>query len=558
MKKKNKIYLGCSSFLLPKNNNWKILSNSNDLIFSEYGDWSGTLLKADLNAPVVIVLFLEDLFNEQEMSKKDQENLAERITDLIKNRLKESKSEVIVTFSSWVPKSVVASVKFKDKRNFFLNKLFQNLDSLSKKYTNFYRFNLDEHLSYEGLNKCFDQRNWYLAHCRLSFTGLKILSETLYKLVSRLNNPAKKVLVLDCDNTLWGGIVGEDGIGGLTLGQDGLGSAYVDFQKKIKKLKAEGTILVLCSKNNESDVWEVFQKHNSMILKKSDIVLHKINWREKSDNILEISKELALGLDSFVFWDDNPIERNKVRARLKDVEVIEPDQDVVNWPKNLSQLEVFEKFSITKEDLKKTHQYQNRAKFINEKSKVNDEISYLKSIKLKPKIISMDSINIKRAVQLSEKTNQYNLRTIRYNESNLKKILKNNSEATFLVGLRDCYGDHGIVGMVCSKAVNKNFVFLDTFLMSCRVLGRYLESWMIAETIKKVKLKKYKYLIAEYIPTKKNQIAASFLKSNGFKELRKFKIQKNDENLIKNHFKNRRIFLADINKIKIPNLEIYK
>jgi len=558
MKKRKKIYLGCSSFLLPKNNNWKILSNSNDLIFSEYGDWSGTLLKADSNASVIIVLFLEDLLNKQEMARKDQESLLEKLIDLIKNRLKKSKSEVIIAFSSWTPRTVVGSAKHKDKVNFFLDNLIQNLDYLSKKYPNFYRFNLDEQLSYEGLNKCFDQRNWYLAHCHLSFTGLKILSETLHKLISRFKNPAKKVLVLDCDNTLWGGVVGEDGVDGLILGQDGLGNAYIDFQKKIKKLKAEGTILALCSKNNESDVWEVFKKHKSMVLEKNDIVLHKINWKEKSDNILEISKELALGLDSFVFWDDNPIERNKVRSRLKDVEVVEPDQDVVNWPKNLSQLEFFEKFSITKEDLKKTNQYQNRAKFIKEKLKVVDEISYLKSIKLKPKIVSIDNINIKRAVQLSEKTNQYNLRTIRYNENNLKKILKKNNAGTFLVGLKDCYGDHGIVGMVCSRTVNRNFAFLDTFLMSCRILGRYLESWMIAETIKKIKSKKYKYLIAEYIPTKRNQIAAKFLKSNGFCEFKKFKIKKKDKNLIKNHFKNRKIFLADVNKIKIPNLEIYK
>ena len=157
------------------------------------------------------------------------------------------------------------------------------------------------------------------ARCRLSVKGLNILTDALLQVINRFSNAASKVLVLDCDNTLWGGIIGEDGLQGIILGQDGIGTAYVDFQREIVKLENSGIIIVLASKNNDKDVWEVFDQHSDMYLKREHIVTSKINWNEKAFNLQEVAKELDLGLDSFVFWDDNPLERDKMKTLLPQV-----------------------------------------------------------------------------------------------------------------------------------------------------------------------------------------------------------------------------------------------
>ena len=366
------------------------------------------------------------------------------------------------------------------------------------------------------------------------------------------------MLVLDCDNTLWGGILGEEGFNKIQLGEEGIGKAFFDFQIKIKELKQKGILLALCSKNNEKDVLEVFKKNHFMVLKENDIVISKINWKEKSTNLLEISKDLNIGLDSIAFWDDNPLERDKVRNNLREVEVIEPDKEIVNWPDQLAKLNLFEKFTVTSDDLKKTLQYQNRAKFIKEKIKNINESKYLKSINLKPKLHKINYSKINRAVQLSQKTNQFNLRTIRYDQESLKKILKKSPNGCFLVSLADIYGDHGIIGMVCTIPINNKFFFLDTFLMSCRIFGRNLESWMLNELIKRMKTKKVKFLLAEYIPSKKNQIVANFLESNGFKKFSDYRTKEKIDLKFYKNLRKGKIFICDLNKIKVKKMDIFK
>ena len=188
------------------------------------------------------------------------------------------------------------------------------LSILRDNYKSIYLLDLNEIFYPFGSKEIFSDRNWYFARCRLSVKGLNILTDALLQVINRFSNAASKVLVLDCDNTLWGGIVGEDGLQGIILGQDGIGTDYVVFQKEIVKLENNGIIIVLASKNNEKDVWEVFDQHSDMYLKREHIVTSKINWNEKAFNLQEVAKELDLGLDSFVFWDDNPLERDKMKT----------------------------------------------------------------------------------------------------------------------------------------------------------------------------------------------------------------------------------------------------
>ena len=259
-----------------------------------------------------------------------------------------------------------------------------------------------------------------------------------------------------------------------------------------------------------------------MVISIKDIVIYKINWNDKSQNIREIAHELNIGLDSLVFWDDNPIERDKVKKNLPEVHVVDLENDIENWPQKLLNLENIGKLSVTVEDKNKTLQYINRSKFIYDLKKSKSlEIKYLKSIKLKPSFQKINLKNISRAAQMCEKTNQFNLRTIRLKEKFFIDIINSKKYFCELVSLKDQYGDHGIVGLYIVKKINKNEAFLENFIMSCRILGRYLEYWMMQRVLKVIKNKKIKLLRAEYLPTQKNQIIKNFLKDCNFKESNK-------------------------------------
>ena len=393
-----------------------------------------------------------------------------------------------------------------------------------KNNNNIFYIDIDKFFSEKGFESCFDSRNLYHLRCPLSLNGLEIFISTINKVIQNINLPRKKVLLLDCDNTLWGGVLGEVGINNIKLGQDGVGQAYKDFQKAILKIKNLGIILVLLSKNNESDVKDVLKKHQDMILKIKDIATFKVNWKSKSLNISELSKELYLNPDSFVFWDDNPIEREIVKKNHSGVDVITPDRNVENWPKQLLEYNHFYKNKITKEDKDKTKQYQKRTIFLKEKNNFLNEQKYLKNINLKPNIIKLDSSNISRAEQMCHKVNQFNFTTKRYDMTQLKNL-----DYCRLINLKDTYGDHGRVGMFGLK-ISKEFIFVDLFLLSCRILGRYLENWMYNE-IKKIQKKlKKKRVIFEYIPNEKNIVANDFIKKIKLKKITFKEMSKLDHN----------------------------
>ena len=331
---------------------------------------------------------------------------------------------------------------------------------MTKKNKKLYILDIDSIFAIHGLEKCFDNRNYYLSRCRFSSLGIETLSKSLKKILNRIASNNKKVLLLDCDNTLWGGVIAEDGIGKIKIGEEGEGLAFYEFQKVIKKLKNQGILIALLSKNIKADVLEVFNKHDFMVLNKKDICSFKINWQDKSQNIKELSKEIDLNMDSFVFWDDNPIEREKIKIQCKDVDVIEPDIDVSNWAKQLLEYDGFSKFNITKTDIERTIQYKNRQEFISNKANYKNEIDYLKSIKIKPKLLKIKDGNLDRTVQMCQKTNQFNLSSKRYNHSQIKELNKNH--ICFLVELSDVYGNHGIVSFVCLKNIEKK-IFIDSF-----------------------------------------------------------------------------------------------
>lgn len=505
-----------TSFLLPKNKAWESLGLNFNISFSDYGDISGALLNSNNNDILLIIVFFEDIVNETHIEIENIDSKFNHLFEAINFRCKNSKVPTILCFGNVYSLNVIRFSKFDPEElsvyNFFINKF----NYLKINFNSFYFLELNK-INYEQAEiNMYDDRNWYYAHCRLSTNGIKYISNSVEKILFRYFNSASKVLVLDCDNTLWGGVVGEDGIDGIVLGQDGLGNAFVDFQKQIKKLVKEGLIITLSSKNNENDVWDVFLNHSSMVLTKEDIVTWRINWDEKYENIKSISNELDLDLNSFVFWDDNPIEREKIKTNLPQVSTIDMPHEVYKWPRLIKNLDNFSKFEITNDDKNKNKQYHGRAIFKREISNNSNIFNYLKGLNLQPSSFNLNKSLITRAVQLSSKTNQYNFRTVRYNADDLLRLHSNNDDFVFLVNLIDNHGDHGIVAMVCLEEINSEYLFIHNFIMSCRILGRYLEAWILNEIILRAKLHGFSHIIGEFIPSNRNQVANNFFNYYGF------------------------------------------
>ena len=527
-----------SSFLYPGNQAWKKINVKKT--FCELGDYKILQERKKFDF-IVLILFISD-FNNKEGTKFDNFN---PIIKLLEERAKHKNLGTLVMVSSYKKDNLIKVNNNLSKEKKIKQKLLKKFLDIKKKNLNFNFSDIDEVFSTIGLQNAFDSRNKYLTSSNLSQSGIDELSYFISVFFTRYSKPKSKVLVLDCDNTLWGGVLGEEGINKIEMGETQNGKIYLDFQKEILNLHDQGILLAISSKNNEKDVLDVLNNHHSIILKKNHFVNFKINWESKSKNIIKISKELDLGLDSFVFWDDNPLERNLVRKILPDVSTVEPNEDIVYWPEQIASLENFSNLSNVSIKKDQTKKYHARAKFINDKDSAKDELKYLKSIKLRTKISTLNKNNIARASEMTLKTNQYNLRTKRYVLADIENIIKDKNYFGLLIGLKDIYADHGNVGLIILKRINKNTLFIDTFLMSCRVIGRYFET-QIFRYIKEYALKNnYTDIFGEFIDTKKNIVAKKLLEKHGFKKIsRKTK-------------ENSQMYSNKIKNIKLENINLY-
>tara|TARA_Y100000816_G_C26099962_1_gene582751 strand:+ start:188 stop:1834 length:1647 start_codon:yes stop_codon:yes gene_type:complete len=539
------IIIRSTSFLLNGNPLWNKLPKNIKINFSNYNDLFSNTKKKTFDFEILLI-FSRDIIDQFSVNQKKQKSKLNKIVKTIESRAKLNRNtKYLIFFSSYYFNNLSENIKINfsnNIKNLFSDKIYKS----SKNNNNIYYIDIDNFFSEIGFNLCFDNRNFYYLRCPLSLNGLEVLIRTIKNTIETISLPKKKVLLLDCDNTLWGGVLGEMGMSNLILGQDGMGQAYKDFQKAIKKIKNLGILLVLLSKNNEKDVKNVLRNHQDMIIKEKDIAVFKVNWKSKSHNISELSKELYLNSDSFVFWDDNPIEREVIRKNHKKVEVINPDKNVENWSRQLLEYKHFYKNKITKEDKVKTIQYQKRTKFLNEKNNSINEINYLKTINLKPEIINLNKSNYLRAEQMCDKINQFNFSTKRYNINQLKEL-----DYCKLINLKDIYGDHGIVGLFGLK-IFRNFIFVDLFLLSCRILGRYLENWIFQEIVKLQKKIKKSKIIFEFKPTEKNVVTENFIKNVKLKKITKNELKKlkllNDFQIDKKsiYYKNNKYFKNQI------------
>lgn len=338
--------------------------------------------------------------------------------------------------------------------------------------------------------------------------------------MSSLNLKRKKCLVLDCDNTLWGGVIGEDGLTGIDLGKSTKGKVFSDFQGFVKLLSESGIIITLCSKNNERDVWEVFEKHPEMILTRNMISAFEINWNNKAENILSIQKKLNIGLDAFVFVDDSPFERNLVQELLPEVSVVAFPLDVWSIYGELRTrlADLFALKSLTNEDRVKTTQYRQRAERLEYMSSFENLNDYIGSLGIRMKISPVDDFSISRASQMTQKTNQFNLTTKRYSESDLV-VLKNSGFEMFTLSVEDRFGDSGITGLIIlrtTKDAKNTTIEVDSFLLSCRILGRGIENEFLKSILNSYFDRGIHVVRASFIESHKNQLVSTFFDNFGF------------------------------------------
>jgi FkbH-like protein len=367
-------------------------------------------------------------------------------------------------------------------------------------------------------NQCavFDEKFYYLYNTIISPKVAPDFLEWFNETQSRLTESRKKCLVLDLDNTLWGGILGEDGVAGVKISGSYPGNAYHDFQALIKEVADTGIILCTCSKNNESDVKECFKKRDDMVLKYDDFVLHYINWDDKAKNLANIAKRLNIGLDAIVFIDDNPRERELIKMTLPDVIVPdfpdEPYKLVSHFAKVF--MKYFGSESITAEDRDKKTQYKHMLESDEFKQSFTNEEDFIKELHIELSVLDMDDTNIVRFAQLINKSNQFNLTTKRYTEDDLRQMQK---DGYLIKGIkvRDKFGDLGISG-ICIARPDGDEAEIDTFLMSCRVLGRKIEDEFLKAVLNELRNKGAKRVRGEYIATKKNALVKDYYAKFGF------------------------------------------
>ena len=352
----------------------------------------------------------------------------------------------------------------------------------------------------------------------LSVDILPLVAKYTLDIIKALDGVFNKCIILDLDNTTWGGIIGDDGIEKIQIGDLGIGKAFSEFQLWVKKLKNRGIIIAVCSKNTESVAIEPFKKHPDMVLKMEDISVFVANWENKADNIRHIQNVLNIGFDSMVFIDDNPFERNIVRENLPDVCVPELPEDPADYLEYLYNLNLFETISYSNEDAERTKKYQIESKRVSTQKKYTNENDFLKSLEMVSDIEAFNNFNIPRVAQLSQRSNQFNLRTIRYAENDINKMINSENYFTFTFNLKDKFGDHGLICVIILNKQINSTLFIDTWFMSCRVLKRGMERFVLNHLVSYAKNNNFKFLEGEYIETPKNKLVKDHYSGLGFEK----------------------------------------
>ncbi|MBR6290649.1 MAG: HAD family hydrolase, partial [Clostridia bacterium] len=352
----------------------------------------------------------------------------------------------------------------------------------------------------------------------ISLDVLPAVAKEIFDVILATRGKIKKCVVLDLDNTLWGGVIGDDGLSGIQIGDLGLGHAFSDFQSWLKELKKRGVLLAVCYKNNEETAREPFEKHPDFVLRMEDFSIFVENWEDKATNIRYIRDVLNLGMDSFVFIDDNPFERDLVRSMIPEITVPDLPDDPSQYLSYLRSLNLFETASFSEADAVRTEQYREEVGRAKAQTQFESFDDYLKSLEMKASFAPFDDFHIPRIAQLTQRSNQFNLRTVRYTENQVAAAASDGGRLTLYFTLRDKFGDYGLISVVIMDKTDEDTLFIDTWLMSCRVLKRGMEEFIVNKIVEVARENGFSRVIGEYLPTPKNAMVKDIYSRLGFSD----------------------------------------
>ncbi len=391
-----------------------------------------------------------------------------------------------------------------------------NLGLIAKRPSYVTMLDMDGLASYIGKGKWFDETAYFMNKGGFAYEYMGYYCDLIARQFMAISGRAKKCLVLDLDNTLWGGVVGDEGYDGIMLDpNDAVGEAYLAFQKYILKLKERGVILAVCSKNDVENAKEPFEKNEHMLLHLEDISCFVANWQDKASNIRQIAASLNIGLDSMVFFDDNPTERELVRSFLPMVTTVEVPQDPAGYVRALDRAQVFDWLEITKEDIGRSQTYVDNRKREEMMTNYTDYSAYLEALELEGKFEELTEKNVPRFSQLINKSNQFNLRTRRYTEAQISQMMEEEHYGLYSVSLKDKFSNYGIIACLILKYEGKS-CFIDSWVMSCRVLKKDVEKFTVSKLLETMKNKNCEKVVGEYLPTAKNSMVKDLYGEFGF------------------------------------------
>jgi len=367
-----------------------------------------------------------------------------------------------------------------------------------------------------GYVNAHDPRLYATSKVAFALDFLPAVAKAILDIVRACQGKLRKCLVLDLDNTVWGGVIGDDGLENIQVGELGIGHAYDALQRWARQLKQRGIILAVCSKNEDANARRPFLEHPDMILRLEDIAVFVANWNNKADNLKQIQATLNIGLDSMVFLDDSAFERNLVRQLLPEVTVPELPEDPALVVPYLCSLNLFETATFSEEDLQRTRQYQEEAQRRDFQNSFASLDEYLASLAMVSSARPFDGFSLPRVAQLVQRSNQFNLRTVRHSEAELGRLAQAADHLTIAFQLHDKFGDHGIIGLIILNLPGDATAFIDTWIMSCRVLKRGVEEFMVNEMARRAHQRGVSRLVGEYLPTTKNALVKNLYPQLGF------------------------------------------
>jgi len=381
---------------------------------------------------------------------------------------------------------------------------------------------VDALASWYGRRTWFDERFWDLAKSFCAAEHLPAVAKNIIDISLAARGRIVKCVILDLDNTLWGGVVGDDGVNGIQLSAHGDGEAFYRFQSFLLGLKKRGILLCVCSKNEPAAAERPFEEHPEMVLRKTDITIFVANWENKAENIKRIRDSLEIGYDSMVFLDDNPFERNSVRAILPDVIVPELPEDPADYVKALAELNLFETNSVSAEDSARADLYRAESERRSAASNFSNFGEYLASLDMRIDVARFESSRLARISQLLQRSNQFNLTTHRYNERECEAMMHDASCMPWYASLSDRFGDHGLISVIVARPDYAENVFeITDWLMSCRVLARGVEEYLMNYVVSEAARLNLELVVGSYIPTAKNAMVKDFFPKFGFEKVEK-------------------------------------